>query len=316
MLAFIEYVTTDPTTLSKTWQTMGLTASPDGNCFVSEDVCLLTIPPEEGRGFLDHHGSGLTGFGLKVGNVDLILKKALQSGITVSSKGGRPMLELMDTVRITLLPQDWTPSFSAAGPLQSIDHLALNVVFGTREKWCDLMETLFGFKRQTTFSIRGKQTGFTGSSILSPCGVFRLVINESDEKESQINTFIKDQKGEGLQHLAFSVKDIFSYMLPIRREGIQLYDIPESYYKNLKNQNDISDTLVDKAKESGILLDWEEREDAPSFLFQIFTRPLLGSAFAEIIQRIDHEGFGEKNITALFEVVEREQKNTTRRRLP
>ncbi len=214
MLAFIEYVTTDPTTLSKTWQTMGLTASPDENCFVSEDVCLLTIPPEEGRGFLDHHGSGLTGFGLKVGNIDLILKKALQSGITVSSKGGRPMLELMDTVRITLLPQDWTPSFSAAGPLQSIDHLALNVVFGTREKWCDLMETLFGFKRQTTFSIRGKQTGFTGSSILSPCGAFRLVINESDEKESQINTFIKDRKGKGSNISLFPSRIFFLICLP------------------------------------------------------------------------------------------------------
>ncbi len=308
MLAFVEYATPDPKSLSQTWQAMGLTASREEDCFVSEAVCLSACPREESRTFLERPGPGLTGFGLKVKNPDGVLKGALEEGIPVSNKRGYPVLELTDTVRIALLPRNWAPAFTAEGPLQSVDHLALNVVFGARENRCRLMEKLFGFRRQKTFSIRGKKTGFTGSSLLSPCGTFRIVINESPEKASQINTFITEQNGEGLQHLAFSVKDIFSYMPLIRKSSIQLYEIPESYYKNLKNQKDLPDLLVDRAKESGLLLDGEERNDTFSFLLQIFTRPLLGSAFAEIIQRMDHEGFGEKNITALFEAIERNQK--------
>ena len=42
-------------------------------------------------------------------------------------------------------------------------------------------------------------------------------------------------------------------------------------------------------------------------LLQIFTEPVIGPIFFEIIQRKGNEGFGEGNFKALFESIERDQ---------
>lgn len=56
----------------------------------------------------------------------------------------------------------------------------------------------------------------------------------------------------------------------------------------------------------GILIDY----DANGFLLQIFTTPIQDrpTFFIEIIQRYNYEGFGARNIKALFEAVEQEHK--------
>lgn len=59
-------------------------------------------------------------------------------------------------------------------------------------------------------------------------------------------------------------------------------------------------------KNLGILIDY----DANGYLLQIFTTPIQDrpTFFVEIIQRSNYEGFGARNIRALFEAVEQEHK--------
>ncbi len=54
----------------------------------------------------------------------------------------------------------------------------------------------------------------------------------------------------------------------------------------------------------GILIDY----DANGYLLQIFTTPIQDrpTFFIEIIQRSNYEGFGARNIKALFEAVQQE----------
>ena len=44
-----------------------------------------------------------------------------------------------------------------------------------------------------------------------------------------------------------------------------------------------------------------------NLLLQIFTEPVIGPIFFEVIQRKGNEGFGEGNFRALFEAIERDQ---------
>jgi len=48
-------------------------------------------------------------------------------------------------------------------------------------------------------------------------------------------------------------------------------------------------------------------EEGQGLLLQIFTEPVIGPIFFEIIQRKGNEGFGEGNFKALFESIERDQ---------
>ncbi len=85
----------------------------------------------------------------------------------------------------------------------AIDHLTNNVEKGTMEKWSRFYKEVFGFEEVRYFDIRGAKTGLTSYALRSPCGRFCIPVNEADEKKSQINEYLEEYKGPGVQHLAF-----------------------------------------------------------------------------------------------------------------
>jgi 4-hydroxyphenylpyruvate dioxygenase len=91
----------------------------------------------------------------------------------------------------------------------------------------------------------------------------------------------------------------------MKQKGIEFLTIPNSYYSDLptrlKNFNENTQDL----QKSQILLDRDEK----GFLLQAFTKPVhvRPTLFFEIVQRKGAEGFGEGNVKALFEAVEKEQ---------
>ena len=61
-------------------------------------------------------------------------------------------------------------------------------------------------------------------------------------------------------------------------------------------------------RELRILIDGSVSEEASrELLLQIFTKPIVGPIFFEIIQRKGDQGFGEGNFRALFESIELDQ---------
>ncbi len=43
----------------------------------------------------------------------------------------------------------------------------------------------------------------------SPCGKIRIPLNESRDDHSQIEEFLRDYRGEGIQHIALGTDDIY-----------------------------------------------------------------------------------------------------------
>jgi len=63
---------------------------------------------------------------------------------------------------------------------------------------------------------------------------------------------------------------------------------------------------LERLRKNRILIDGNV-ETGEGILLQIFTEPMFGPIFFEIIQRKGNEGFGNGNFQALFESIELEQ---------
>ena len=190
--------------------------------------------------------------------------------------------------------------------LTYIDHLTHNVNRGRMSFWADFYERLFNFREIRYFDIEGKQTGLFSKAMTSPCGKIRIPLNESQDDKSQIEEFLREYKGEGIQHIALGTSDISESVDVIRDRGIEFQDTPETYYELLPERIQGHSEDISELKKRGILMDGAPTE-GQGLLLQIFTKNVIGPIFFEIIQRKGNEGFGEGNFKALFESIELDQ---------
>jgi len=185
----------------------------------------------------------------------------------------------------------------------SIDHLTNNVAKGEMKNSRDFYKDIFGFIDVRYFDIKGVKTGLISYALQSPCKTFCIPINEGTEKKSQINEYLEEYNGPGIQHLAFLTKDIVKSLSYLRSTSIETLDIDDEYYDEVFNR--VPNVTEDPTtlREYNILVDGDEN----GYLLQIFTKNIIGPIFIEIIQRKNHNSFGEGNFDALFRSIERDQ---------
>lgn len=191
--------------------------------------------------------------------------------------------------------------------LEIIDHLTNNVYQGQMTKWAGFYEKIFNFREIRYFHITGQKTGLLSRAMTSPCGKIRIPINEPTEESSQIAEYLREYKGEGIQHIALTTKSITKTVDSIGQKGINFLDISETYYEVVRERFPTLDLDYEALSKYKILIDGEVDGDRKEILYQIFTETVIGPIFFEIIQREGHEGFGEGNFSALFETMERDQ---------
>ena len=141
-------------------------------------------------------------------------------------------------------------------------------------------------------------------------GVIKNPINEPYEglKKSQIEEYIDEYFGSGIQHIAISTNNIIATIKALRENGVEFLSVPDTYYELLKEKK-LSKMItenIDELKKYGILCDTEGK----GYLLQLFTKSIgdRPTFFYEIIQRREGaEGFGQGNFQALFESIERDQ---------
>ena len=111
---------------------------------------------------------------------------------------------------------------SNSAGLTYIDHLTHNVHRGNMQTWADFYERIFNFREIRYFDIEGKVTGLFSKAMTSPDGKIRIPLNESQDDKSQIEEFLHDYKGEGIQHVALGTADIYATVDRMRARGVQL----------------------------------------------------------------------------------------------
>jgi 4-hydroxyphenylpyruvate dioxygenase len=162
-------------------------------------------------------------------------------------------------------------------------------------------------------------TGLKSIVMWDPESGIKFATNEPlapNFEHSQISKFCSDNRGPGIQHIAFSLPDIISSTAELRRRGVAFLNTPSSYYRALPERLErlkISNVKEDLRKLEELEIEIDGSDD--KYMLQIFLRDAAGlydderagPFFYEIIQRAGDPGFGYGNFRALFESIEREQ---------
>jgi len=190
-----------------------------------------------------------------------------------------------------------------------IDHLTHNVYKGRMDYWANYYETLFNFREIRYFDIKGEYTGLVSRALTAPDGLIRIPLNEEKgEKVGQIEEYLREYKGEGIQHIAFSCDNLIECWDRLKKAGVKFMPAPPStYYDMLDERLPGHGEPADELRQRGILLDGTTEGGEPRLLLQIFSEKAVGPVFFEFIQRKQDEGFGEGNFEALFKSIEADQ---------
>jgi 4-hydroxyphenylpyruvate dioxygenase len=332
---FVEFTSPEPEALKSLFESMGFTAvskhrSKNVLRFRQGDInFILNMEPEgQPADFREVHGPSANAMAFRVRDAAKALKMAVERGATpVQGKVGPmelniPAIEGIGGTHLYLVDRygaaeiydvDFLPIEGAAAReeansvgLTYLDHLTHNVFRGGMAKWAAFYEQVFNFREIRYFDIEGKVTGLFSKAMTSPDGKIRIPLNESQDDQSQIEEFLRDYKGEGIQHLAFGTDDIFATVETLRARGVNFQSTPDSYSELLDARVPGHGEDTARLKAQHILLDGAPTE-GQGLLLQIFTENQVGPIFFEIIQRKGNEGFGEGNFKALFESIELDQ---------
>ena len=210
------------------------------------------------------------------------------------------------------------------------DHVTTN--FQTMSPALLWMEHVLGFERfwevefhtndvATGGAARSHGSGLRSAVMWDPKSGAKFANNEPYRpffKNSQINIFNEDHRGDGVQHVAIGTRDILTAVRDLRAAGVEFMPTPGTYYdalpERLKSLRvDRIDESIDDLRALEVLVDGDREH---SYLLQIFLKdsaglygePAAGPFFFELIQRKGDEGFGAGNFRALFESIERQQK--------
>jgi 4-hydroxyphenylpyruvate dioxygenase len=322
---FVEFTGPDPEALGGLFAKLGFTHIGDHKSKAIRHYCqgdihfLLNMEPAGHAGeFRLAHGPSASAMAFRVGDADKALKLAVERGATATRGDldlpvlegiGGSYLYLVDSPAAAALYADDFEPIAECGPgagLHTLDHLTHNVNRGRMDHWARFYERVFNFRQIRYFDIEGQQTGLLSRAMTAPDDKIRIPLNESQDDYSQIAEYLKEYKGEGIQHLAFATDDIFRTVDALRANGVRFQDSPDTYYDMIDERVPGHAHDVQAMRERRILIDGSP-ETGEGLLLQIFTENMIGPIFFEIIQRKGNEGFGEGNFKALFESIELDQ---------
>ncbi|MGL4973679.1 MAG: 4-hydroxyphenylpyruvate dioxygenase, partial [Bosea sp. (in: a-proteobacteria)] len=340
---FVEYAHPEPEKIGALFEKMGFRAvarhrSKKVTLYRQGDVNFVVNaePDSFAQGFAAEHGPCACAMAFRVADANYAFERAIALGAEPFHGKVGPMELNIPAVRgiggsllyfvdrygdkgsIWDVDVVWTgerdPHPEPAG-LYYLDHLTHNVMRGRMDHWAGWYEKLFNFREIRFFNIEGKLTGLISRALTSPCGKIRIPINESLDDKSQIEEYLRQYKGEGIQHVAMGSRDIYATVEALRSNELPFMPSPPvTYYEKIDERVPNHGEPVDRLKANGILIDGEgavalgSKEGRMSkVLLQIFSGTVLGPIFFEFIQRKGDEGFGEGNFRALFESIEEDQ---------
>jgi 4-hydroxyphenylpyruvate dioxygenase len=333
---FVEYTAPDTAALGKLFETMGFSLiarhrSKDVSLYAQGGINFIvnSEPGSLAQNFARQHGPSVCAMAFRVTDAAAALRKAVAAGAReIKSTIGPmelniPAIEGIGGSLIYLVDRYTNPTIydidfrmvpgadpaPAGAGLIEIDHLTHNVRKGRMDYFCDFYRRVFNFREQQYFDVTGEYTGLTSRALSAPCGKIRIPINESKFAEGsggvdQIQEFIQQYGGEGIQHVALRTDDILSTWDCLHANGMPfMAPPPDSYYEMLEERLPDHRLPAGELQRRGILLDGANGR----YLLQIFTQTLIGPIFFEIIERRGDEGFGAGNFRALFVSMERDQ---------
>ena len=335
---FVEFCHPEPAVLDRLFRQMGFSAvakhrSKDVTLYRQGDINLIlnAEPGSFAARFAAEHGPSAPAMAFRVVDAKAAYERAIALGAkpveraVASGELTIPVIEGIGGLHIYLVDRygqkgsiydsdfAWTgetdPHPEGAG-LWYIDHLTHNVHRGQLNEWAGFYERLFNFRQIRYFDISGKLTGLHSRAMTSPDGKIRIPINEDAGEQGQIEEYLKEYGGEGIQHVALGSRDLYGSIETLLEKGVDFMPAPnEVYYARVDKRLPEHGEDVERLRRDGILIDGEGVVEGgfTKVLLQRFGQTAIGPIFFEFIQRKGDDGFGEGNFKALFESIEEDQ---------
>ncbi|HOB13854.1 MAG TPA: 4-hydroxyphenylpyruvate dioxygenase [Novosphingobium sp.] len=339
---FVEFCAPEKAVLEPVFQAMGFTRiarhrSKDVELWRQGGINLIANyePRSPAAYFAAEHGASACGMGWRVRDAARAYAMAIERGAEPAEVRTGPMELRLPAIRgiggsiiylidryeghhsgndlsiydIDFLYEPGVDRHPVGAGFHTIDHLTHNVYGGRMAHWGAFYERVFGFREIRYFDIKGEYTGLTSRAMTAPDGKIRIPLNEEGKAGGgQIEEFLRQYNGEGIQHIAFACDDLLGGWDSLKVSGTPFMTAPPAtYYEMLDERLPGHGEPVGELQSRGILLDGSTKEGDPRLLLQIFSETMVGPVFFEFIQRKKDEGFGEGNFTALFESMERDQ---------
>jgi 4-hydroxyphenylpyruvate dioxygenase len=335
---FVEFCHPDPAELDRLFKTMGFEPvarhrSKDMTLYRQGDVnFILNAEPESfAARFAAEHGPSAPAMAFRVVDARRAYERALALGAKPAKTQVGPMelnipaIEGIGGLQIYLVDRygakgsiydvdfNWTAERDPHPPgvgLHYIDHLTHNVHRGRMDQWAEFYQKIFKFRQIRYFDIEGKLTGLHSRAMTSPDGKIRIPINEDAGEKGQIEEYLQEYKGEGIQHVAMGSTDLYATIEALEANGLGFMPAPNDiYYSRIDRRLPKHGEPVERLQRNGILIDGEGVVEGgyTKVLLQRFSRTVIGPIFFEFIQRKGDDGFGEGNFKALFESIEEDQ---------
>ena len=335
---FVEFASPTPGVIEPVLESMGFIEvakhrSKDVVLYRQGDINFIVNrePRSVGAYFASEHGASACGMAFRVKDSHHAYQRALELGAqpvdiptgpmelklpAIKGIGGAP-LYLIDRFEdgksiydIDFVFHEGVDRHPKGHGFRLIDHLTHNVYRGRMGFWAKFYEKLFNLREIRYFDIKGEYTGLTSKAMTAPDGLIRIPLNEESSKGGgQIEEFLMQFNGEGIQHIALLTDDLLPSVDALRKAGVELMTAPPAtYYQMLDERLPGHGENPAELQARGILLDGSTGEGQRRLLLQIFSQTQFGGpVFFEFIQRKGDEGFGEGNFKALFESIERDQ---------
>jgi 4-hydroxyphenylpyruvate dioxygenase len=332
--SFLEFVTSEPSKLRTLFTQLGFTHIANHKektleLWQQNNISFLLNLETEGNAntFRNSHKGGAFGMGFMVSDHNSCYDRCIQKGAEVFKVSSddwhndcfkvisgvadtklylTELDNILDSQLFRVIPGSLEKMLSHSSKLLSIDHLTHNLFRGNMDKWAKFYEKLFNFKQIRYFDIEGKLTGLISRAMTSPCLNIKIPLNESVDDKSQIEEFLHEFNGEGIQHIALASENIYETVEKLQHMGVKFMKTPDSYYENIRKRLPYNKEPIEDLHKRNILVDGNPTKDG-GYLLQIFTETVIGPVFFEIIQRKGDDGFGEGNFQALFDSIEQDQ---------
>ncbi|MCX4689858.1 4-hydroxyphenylpyruvate dioxygenase [Kitasatospora purpeofusca] len=255
------------------------------------------------------HGEGVATLALSCPDPQAALDRAERHGARVLDRAGGLVAGFGDTA-LRFVPEAPAPAEpDGAGPqlLDALDHAAICLPAGQLADAVRFCEAALGMHRIFGEYIEVGEQAMDSSVVQSASGevTFTLIEPDTSRRAGQIDTFLADHDGAGVQHLAFRTGDIATAVRSARDRGVAFLTTPATYYDALAERLGATAIPVETLRELDVLVD----QDHGGQLFQIFARSThpRRTYFVELIERQGAGTFGTANIKALYEAVERQR---------
>ncbi len=278
------------------------------------DTRIVLNSDEDGfaRTFWRVHGMGVCDRGLRVGNVAETVRRATALGAetfsqptgpgeldipAIRSVGGGVMhfldeeSGLADVWNVEFRPVGGKRAAPGAG-LMRIDHVAETMSYDEMLSWSLFYTSIFRMRKAPMVDVVDPDGLVRSQAVEAPDGAIRLTLNGAELRRTLAGQFLSESFGSTVQHIAFATDDIHRTAEALRSGGFAFLPIPKNYYDDLAARFGLENAEIDRMRRFHILYD----EDDWGRYFQLYSRPLGGGFFFEVVERQDgYRGYGAAN---------------------